>query len=136
MEVGPLGSIPATMAPPRSAVPASGFSDFIDGLMPAQGSSGEIAAPVPPSVAVGPAGPGPTREGLGPMLRPLGDFLGQVNSSLNEAGELQERLVAGEDVDFHDVMLASEKGAVALQLTMQLRNRILEAYQEIARMQV
>ncbi|MEB3237733.1 MAG: flagellar hook-basal body complex protein FliE [Candidatus Sericytochromatia bacterium] len=136
MELGPIGPLPAAIHRPRTAVPAAGFSDFVDGLAPVQGSAGDIALPDRGTIRLGPAAAASARDARGAILKPLEDFLGEVNTSLNNAGEMQERLVAGEDVDFHDVMVASEKGAVALQLTMQLRNRILEAYQEVSRMQV
>ncbi|MEB3298239.1 MAG: flagellar hook-basal body complex protein FliE [Candidatus Sericytochromatia bacterium] len=136
MELGPLGHLPASLQPPRTPVPAQGFSDYIDGLAPVQGSPAGVELPDPGSLRLGPSAPVAGRDAHGSLLRPLEDFLGEVNTTLNTAGDLQERLVAGDDVDFHDVMVASEKGSVALQLTMQIRNRLLEAYQEVARMQV
>ncbi|MBI6545164.1 MAG: flagellar hook-basal body complex protein FliE [Cyanobacteria bacterium NC_groundwater_1444_Ag_S-0.65um_54_12] len=70
------------------------------------------------------------------IFQPLGDFLGQVNTMALQAGELKEQLASGEDVALHDVMIAAEKASISIQLTTQIRNKLLEAYQEIMRMQV
>ncbi|MCC7493923.1 MAG: flagellar hook-basal body complex protein FliE [Fimbriimonadaceae bacterium] len=62
--------------------------------------------------------------------------LERVESSSAEArGKVQEMLTGG-DVDLHNVVLASERSRLELQLTMQLRNKVIEAYQEVMRMPV
>ena len=45
-------------------------------------------------------------------------------------------LAAGEVEDISQVVIAGQKAEIALQLTMQVRNRALSAYQELMRMQV
>ncbi len=45
-------------------------------------------------------------------------------------------LAAGEVDDISQVVIAGQKAEIALQLTMQVRNRALSAYQELMRMQV
>ena len=45
-------------------------------------------------------------------------------------------MLTGKPVDLHQVMIAAEQAGLALQLTVQVRNKIIEAYQEISRMQV
>ena len=42
----------------------------------------------------------------------------------------------GKIEDLHQVILAGEKAALALQMTLQVRNKVVEAYQELMRMQV
>lgn len=67
----------------------------------------------------------------------LMDALKQVNSSQANAANLKDQFLAGQSgVEIHDVMIASETASLALQLTMQVRNKALEAYQELSRMQV
>lgn len=70
----------------------------------------------------------------------FGRLLGQALDSLNriqaEADISSARLAAGEPVDLHDVMLAVEEADLSLRLALQMRNKLLEAYQEINRMQV
>ena len=74
---------------------------------------------------------------------PLLDFgqilqqkLQEVNQLQLKSDELTQQFFAGEDVELHDVMLAAEQANLALQLTVQIRNKLVEAYQEISRMQI
>ncbi|HHW09908.1 MAG TPA: flagellar hook-basal body complex protein FliE [Firmicutes bacterium] len=60
----------------------------------------------------------------------------EVNRLENQAQESQIKLAAGEITDIHQVMLAAEKADLALEMTLAVRNKILEAYQEIMRMPV
>lgn len=66
----------------------------------------------------------------------LQDAFDQVNRAQLEADALSAALAAGEVSDVHQVMIATEKANLALQLTISIRNRMIEAYQEIARMQI
>ena len=66
----------------------------------------------------------------------LTDSLGEVNGLIKEAERLNMELAAGRITDVSEVVIASEKAGIATQLTMQVRNRAVEAYQEIMRMQV
>ena len=66
----------------------------------------------------------------------LTDSLGEVNGLIKESERLNVGLAAGRITDVSEVVIASEKAGIATQLTMQVRNRAVEAYQEIMRMQV
>ncbi len=59
--------------------------------------------------------------------------LEQVESSSAEAQAKVQEMLSGGDVDLHNVILASERAKLELQLTMQLRNKLIEAYQEVMR---
>ncbi len=61
--------------------------------------------------------------------------LQDVNELQVNADKVTEKMVLGEIDDVHTVMLATEKAKLALQLTVQVRNKLVEAYQEISRMQ-
>ncbi|MCS7065648.1 MAG: flagellar hook-basal body complex protein FliE [Fimbriimonadales bacterium] len=67
------------------------------------------------------------------MLR---EVIGQVSEAQQRAGELAQRFAAGEPVDEHTLVLAMERANLAFQLTLHVRNKVLEAYQEIMRLQV
>ena len=60
----------------------------------------------------------------------------RLDASQKAADEGMIRLVAGEPVDLHQVMLQTEEALVNLNLALQVRNKIVEAYQEIQRMQL
>ncbi|MCW5945491.1 MAG: flagellar hook-basal body complex protein FliE [Fimbriimonadales bacterium] len=66
----------------------------------------------------------------------LMDALKEVNASQLNAREMQTNFMAGRNVELHDLQIALERASVAMQLTMQVRNKLLEAYQEIQRMQI
>ncbi|OWU65756.1 MAG: flagellar hook-basal body complex protein FliE [Armatimonadetes bacterium Cent15-Ar3] len=67
----------------------------------------------------------------------LMDVIGEVNEAQANAGAVRDDFVAGRrGVEIQDVMMASENASTALQLTMAVRNKVLEAYQELSRMQV
>lgn len=49
---------------------------------------------------------------------------------------LNDKFITGQNVDVHTLMIASEKAQLGLQLTVQVRNKVIEAYQEIMRTQL
>lgn len=59
-----------------------------------------------------------------------------VNSLQTEAGAAVEKMVAGEAVDLHEVMIAVEKAKTSFDLLMEVRNKTIDAYREIMKMQV
>ena len=64
------------------------------------------------------------------------DALKKTNELELEAERMNEALATGRIEDISQVVVASQKAEIALQLTLQLRNRATAAYQEIMRMQV
>ena len=62
--------------------------------------------------------------------------LGAVNTSLVNSDNDVKKLAAGEAVSLHDVMIHMEETKLSFQLLAQVRNRLLDAYQEVMRMQV
>jgi flagellar hook-basal body complex protein FliE len=66
----------------------------------------------------------------------LTEAIGDVNALQQNAGQMVERYAAGERMDIHQVMIALEQASTALALTVQVRNKLVEAYQEIMRTQV
>jgi flagellar hook-basal body complex protein FliE len=52
------------------------------------------------------------------------------------ADQFATRLAVGEDVDIHSAIVAMEQASIAVEMTLQVRNRALEAYREIISMQV
>lgn len=66
----------------------------------------------------------------------LKDKLNEVNEQQVNADEMTTKMIQGEDVEVHDVMLAAAEAQTSLQLAVQVRNKIVEAIQEINRMQI
>ena len=71
--------------------------------------------------------------GFGQVLSQALDSVNQLQTKASEAGDL---LAAGKIDDLHSVMIEGERANVALQFTLQVRNKILDAYNEIMRMQI
>jgi flagellar hook-basal body complex protein FliE len=72
-------------------------------------------------------------EDFGKMLK---DALAEVNETQMDARSLQNDFMTGKPVEFHDLMIRMEQASTAMALTMQVRNKLLEAYQEISRTQI
>jgi flagellar hook-basal body complex protein FliE len=74
----------------------------------------------------------PTGDSFQDYLR---DALAEVNVMQQQGDVAFTQLLTG-DIEFHDAMIIAEKANLAMQLTMTIRTKLLEAYQEIMRMQV
>lgn len=66
----------------------------------------------------------------------LQSALEKVSDLENQSSQLKTDFAAGKTDSITDVLIASEKATVALQYTIQIRNKILDAYSEIMRMQI
>ncbi|WP_077211517.1 flagellar hook-basal body complex protein FliE [Bacillus dakarensis] len=66
----------------------------------------------------------------------LKESIEKVNEAQIQSDKMTEKLARGENVDLHSVMIASQKASISLQATMEIRNKVVEAYQEVMRMQV
>lgn len=66
----------------------------------------------------------------------VGDALKALETLQRDADAQSAQLAAGESVEIHDVMLAYDRASISMQLAVQVRNKLVEAYQDIMRMQV
>ncbi|MBM7869419.1 flagellar hook-basal body complex protein FliE [Clostridium pascui] len=66
----------------------------------------------------------------------LKDKLDAVNEKQVTSENTTSAFISGEEVDVHKVMLDAEEAKLSLELAVQMRNKIVEAYQEINRMQL
>ncbi|MGL4739291.1 MAG: flagellar hook-basal body complex protein FliE [Sarcina sp.] len=62
--------------------------------------------------------------------------LDEVNAKQIEADIMTQKMIKGDDVNIHDVMISGEEANLSLQLAMQVRNKLVEAFQEINRTQI
>ena len=88
--------------------------------------------PVPPSGWRQTAIPLPPSSGFGDTLR---EAVSEVDNLNLDAGYKVSSLVEGNGADVHDAMIAVEKADLSFQLMLQVRNKVLQAYQQIAGMQ-
>lgn len=95
----------------------------------ALGAQDEVTAPaVEPTHAVASAGAG--------FVQQVKEGLEQVNGQLLASQADLQRLAVGDTQNLHAVMIRLEESRISLQLMLQVRNRVLEAYQDVMRMQV
>jgi flagellar hook-basal body complex protein FliE len=62
--------------------------------------------------------------------------ISQVESLNNSASESVQKFLRGDNEDLHTTILATQKAELAFQLGLQVRNKVVDAYQEIMKMQM
>jgi flagellar hook-basal body complex protein FliE len=97
------------------------------------GLSGGIApVPLPPVTGADKAG----AAGATSFKDYLLNSLDQVNSMQNEANQAIESMALGGDVNPAEVLTAVQKADLAFRLTMQIRNKLVSAYQEVQNIRI
>jgi flagellar hook-basal body complex protein FliE len=83
---------------------------------------------------------GAVQPGSTAMPAPFGEVLSRMVGEINErqvaASDKVQGLLGGRDVSLHETMIALEEASVSFQLMVEVRNKLLESYQELMRMQV
>lgn len=137
---GASGPAPIGLASPADPLASGGAAPPIGGL--GSTSIGGVAQPIAgvahPSGAgatSGAAAPSPVGSGQS-FLDTLGDSFGQLNQQLVTADLSMADFAAGGSSDLHTVMLQMQEASLGLKLGVQVRDKFLEAYQEIMRLQV
>ena len=115
----------------RSAIP-----DFLN-----RASGAGAASPIPQKELEGLANPSGTLGKSGSVGGvSFGDVLGkmveEVNTKQMTAGQAVRDLQSGQNVSLHQAMIAMEEASVSFQLMVEVRNKLLESYQELMRMQI
>lgn len=77
----------------------------------------------------------PATEQQGKFLETLQDAMDQVQSIQGEAETQVAQMLNGSGGDVHTAMIAVEKADLSFQLMMQVRNKIVQAYQQVSNMQ-
>ena len=97
-----------------------------------------VASGIAPIVDVASTGStGTTGKAGGPgFLDSLKSAIGNVNDAQKEAGRAVDALMTGDTQDIHRTMVALQQADVSFQLMMQVRNKLVTAYEEIQRMQI
>ena len=66
----------------------------------------------------------------------LKQFVESVNNLQSQASDTETKFLKGEITDVHQVMIAVEEASVAFELLMEIRNKLLDSYQQIIRMPI
>jgi len=74
-------------------------------------------------------------ENSGGFGSTLKNAINQVNDLSDTSDQQVTELLQGDRQDIHNVMIAVEKADIAFQLMMQVRNKIVNAYQEVSKLQ-
>jgi len=61
----------------------------------------------------------------------LKKYINDANDMQIEADKDIQKIIAGEDIDAHEVMTAVEKASMSFEMVMEIRNKMLEAYREV-----
>ena len=81
----------------------------------------------------------PTQPGAahaGSFSNFLGQMVQDVNTRQVAAGDAVNGLLSGQNVSLHQAMIAMEEASVTFQLMVEVRNKLLDSYQELMRMQI
>ncbi len=76
------------------------------------------------------------KKGFQSMLDSVMNLLDDTNAQVKKANQEQVAFALGETDNTHDLMIAERKANIALQYTVAVRDRVLDAYQQIMQMQV
>lgn len=79
---------------------------------------------------------GSQEKGFDSILQSMMNMINEVNDTQNQAEEAQIQFELGYATNTHDLNAAQEKADIALNYTIAVRDRMLEAYKEIMNMQV
>lgn len=104
--------------------------------------AGEIAAPKTiPFTEMETLSPGilpleQSRPAGGSFENTIKQFVGEVSQKQAAAGAAVNGLLSDQNVSLHQTMIATEEASISFQLMVEVRNKLLESYQELMRMQV
>jgi flagellar hook-basal body complex protein FliE len=93
-----------------------------------------IDAPLP-KTALTPTGPltGTPKDGFGQMLDGL---VGTVSTKESAAQDMTRKVLLGDSDQLHQSVIAMQEASVAFSMMVEVRNKLVESYQELMRMQV
>ena len=72
----------------------------------------------------------------GPFNSVLGQMVNEVNGKQVAASQAAQGVLSGQNVSLHQAVIAMEEASISFQLMVEVRNKLLDSYQELMRMQV
>ena len=97
---------------------------------------GSIPALPAVAQAAAAAAPAPAASGTGEFASMLGSAIGGIENYRAQADQAVQKLVTGDGAELHNVALAVQRAELAFDLGLQIRNKVVDAYQEVMRMQL
>jgi len=91
------------------------------------------AESIPSAMPLNEAANGPVASGFGAWFH---ERLAEVNTKMAAADKGVQQLAAGDASNLHQVMINLEESKLSLQMMMQVRNHLLDAFHEIEQMQL
>lgn len=76
------------------------------------------------------------KDGTASFSESLGKAMDNLNDTHKASEKLMQDYASGKKVDISEVMLAMEKTSMTTELAMQIRNKLVEGYQEIIKLQI
>jgi flagellar hook-basal body complex protein FliE len=104
--------------------------------MPILPASLVIPSVVAPAAAASAAAMGGVAAGPTPFANVLHQAIQQVESFQNNADSSVNRFLSGEGEEIHKVALAAQQADLSFQMFLQVRNKVVAAYQQVMQMQV
>jgi flagellar hook-basal body complex protein FliE len=92
-----------------------------------------VQAPLP---LKGPSETNPAQPAGESFANVLGKMVGEVSTRQNVANDAVAALQSGQNASLHQAVIAMEEANISFQLMVEVRNKLLESYQELMRMQV
>jgi len=71
-----------------------------------------------------------------PFADLVGSLMQETSDHQSAVGDSVQKLITGESDSIHDVVLTASKADLAFRLVMEIRNRLMNSYEEIMRMQI
>jgi len=91
---------------------------------------------LPAPIVSNPVKPGAVDRSETAFSNVLDQTLGKVNRLHNEADAAVRDLTTGSSGDIHQTMIAAEKASIAFEMLMQIRNKLISAYETVMRLSV
>jgi flagellar hook-basal body complex protein FliE len=130
------------MLPAISAIASTSASGIMNGLQTQMQTLQSAQLPGLSSMPNGVGFKGTEFDGTGlegtnamPFADLLTDAVGEVNRLQDQAGRTVRGLMTGTGVDVHQAMIATEKASMAFELALAVRNKAVQAYQQVMSMQ-
>ncbi len=124
----PISAYKMMIASGTGGLPANPLQDAVTRAIP----PAELDKLDPPITLQAPDSAQPTYS----FQNLAGDFVRDVNAKQVAAGDAVNGLLSGKNVSLHQAMISMEEAGVSFQLMVEVRNKLLDSYQELMRMQI